>query len=100
MTTNTDIAQKNSGSFSDKSLIAAGFAQAVFIYLQTMTFPELGYLGAIVAAQCALMPWAIPLARTAPTKALAMVIASALLSPAFSFVCQQQSTIIKFITGG
>lgn len=100
MNTQADISQKSVNSFDDKSLIAAGCAQAVFIYLQTLVFPELGYLGAIVVAQCALMPWAIAMARKAPTKALALTIASGLLSPAFSFVCQQQPAIIKLFTGG
>ncbi|MFC6674046.1 hypothetical protein [Marinobacterium aestuariivivens] len=88
-----------SGQIDNSKLMQAGFAQCVFILLQSVAFPELGTLGAIVAAQCALMPWAIPLVRKVPAMAVAMSLTSMVLTPAFSLLCQQVGGVLKGIIG-
>lgn len=71
----------------DKLLMQVGLAQPVFIFLQSLFFPELGILGAMIAAQCALMPWLVPMAKKAPSMAAAMSMSSAILTPIFSLMC-------------
>src|SRR5690554_4588596 len=71
----------------DKLLMQVGLAQPVFIFLQSLFFPALGILGAMIAAQCALMPWLVPMAKKAPSMAVAMSMSSAILTPIFSLMC-------------
>jgi hypothetical protein len=89
----------HSDQMEDAKLMQAGYAQCAFIVFQSVAFPELGVLGALVAAQCALMPWILPIVRTAPAAAIALSLTSALLSPVFSLLCQQAVTGIKGILG-
>ena len=88
-----------SGQIDDAKLMQAGFAQCAFIALQTLAFPDLGVAGGIVAAQCALMPWLVPVARKAPVMAVAMSLTSAVLSPVFSVLCLNAADILKGIAG-
>lgn len=97
MTKTTETVQ--SEQIDDTKLMQAGFAQCAFVGLQSAIFPELGVLGAIVAAQCALMPWLVPVAKKAPAMAAAMAITSAALTPVFSVVCLYAADIIKGLSG-
>jgi hypothetical protein len=76
-------------------LLNAGYAQCVFIFLQALIFPDAGVLGGVIAAQCALMPWLIPILKKAPVVALSMVVSSALLSPLYSWLCL---SLLSFLT--
>lgn len=81
-------------------LMQAGFAQCAFIALQTMAFPELGVVGGIVAAQCAIMPWAVPIFKKAPAMAVAMSLTSAVMSPIFSLICMKLIEVSRLVTVG
>lgn len=72
---------------SDKALRQAGLAQCAFIAIQALIFPELSYVGSIIAAQCALLPWLLPIFRKGVTTAVAMSITSIIISPIFLLVC-------------
>ncbi|WP_299081854.1 hypothetical protein [uncultured Paraglaciecola sp.] len=80
---------------SDSKLMQAGFAQCVFIAIQTLVFPELGFLGCIIAAQCALFPWLLPICRQAVVTAVAMSLTSIVISPLFYLVCLHTMDSIK-----
>jgi hypothetical protein len=71
----------------DKQLMQAGFAQCAFILIQSVLFPELGFLGCIIAAQCALFPWLFPIFRQSIPTAIAMSLTSIVISPIFLLVC-------------
>lgn len=80
-------------------MMQAGFTQCAFIALQALAFPELGVAGGVIAAQCALMPWLVPVARKAPSMAVAMSLTSAVISPAFSVLCLNAIDILKGFAG-
>ncbi|MCB5162619.1 hypothetical protein [Marinomonas algarum] len=72
---------------NNKMLEQAGLAQCIFVIVQSVAFPELGMVGAILAAQCALMPWSVPIAKEEPVTAVAMSISSVVITPFFSMFC-------------
>lgn len=65
----------------------AAYAQGLFIFIQSVLFPELGTGGAIFAALCAMMPWIVMYAKKMPILVFSMVVTSLLLTPLFSMLC-------------
>ncbi|MBW3762763.1 hypothetical protein GL272_20050 [Aeromonas veronii] len=70
-----------------KAMSHAAYAQCIFILAQVLMFPSLGVIGAILAAGCGMMPWLPHFAKSAPSKAFGMVLASVCLAPIYAKFC-------------
>ena len=83
----TQTPEKSEENLSNKPLNQAGYAQCLFILIQSVLFPELGAGGAMIAAFCAMMPWMVMYAKKMPARVFGMVMASLLLTPFYSMLC-------------
>lgn len=82
-----------------KMLHQVGFAQCAFIAGQAVMLPELGGLGAVLAASCAAMPWLVPTFKRRPELAVSMVVSTLALSPVFGWLCATLVERVPLIGG-
>ncbi|EFP0183676.1 hypothetical protein HLX14_004157 [Escherichia coli] len=82
------IKEELSSNEAQDGMRHAGYAQCVFILAQSLIFPNLGSIGALIAALCGMMPWVIRTAKQDQLQAFCMVVASLCLATAYGKLCE------------
>lgn len=97
---NTGAAAKRKYVLSDRMAIQASLAICAFVLIQTLAFPNLGIYGAVVAGQCAAMPWFLRVVRSSGPEAWALLVTATLASLGLSVAFSYAPALFKLFMGG